>query len=207
MTRAFFFPYTRRFMEIAYRNSSRTWIILPIILYLLILRFSSVRAEVTHHVWLSVYSSVAEQSNPVTFGQESVTNHIFDTVASHYLLKQNLELGGSQVFMGVVASLYDLGIRSEMVRESILAKVRVVINILFDPQPIGGILSIRADLIPLYSGIGIGNRPIATESFASAVETLDSVYTQSQIVFLVRRLDQRSRNALKDFKKSLHKNL
>ncbi len=60
----------------------------------------------------------------------------------------------------------------------------ITLKVTYEPRPIGGILNIRVDLVPVFAGIGGASRPAATRSTAMAVETV----TQDAIQEIVNRL-------------------
>lgn len=47
------------------------------------------------------------------------------------------------------------------------------ITVRYEPRPIGGIVTVTADLIPAFSGIGVQSRPIDSKSTAAAVDALN----------------------------------
>lgn len=47
------------------------------------------------------------------------------------------------------------------------------VTVAYQPRPIGGILSIKVELVPLFCGIGSACRPIALREVSEAVDNLD----------------------------------
>jgi hypothetical protein len=72
---------------------------------------------------------------------------------------------------------------------SLLGATSLSVTISYDKQPIGGVLSIRADLIPLYSGVGVSSRPIVTETYASAVDGFSKAQVRAVVGELVEKID------------------
>lgn len=46
------------------------------------------------------------------------------------------------------------------------------ISVKFEPRPIGGILSVTADLIPAFTGVGVPARPLDSRTVTAAVDAL-----------------------------------
>jgi hypothetical protein len=70
---------------------------------------------------------------------------------------------------------------------SILSQNRIEVKVQYDPRPIGGILNIRLELMPIFSGIGITNRPIAVKVDAEAIDNL----TEDQLSTIIDHLSQK----------------
>ena len=47
------------------------------------------------------------------------------------------------------------------------------VSLKYDARPIGGILTIRVELVPVFSGIGAASRPTALKTITQAVDRLD----------------------------------
>ena len=74
----------------------------------------------------------------------------------------------------------DLSSNNNSIGQSTAVKVRVN----FEPRPIGGILSVTVDLVPLFSGVGVANRPLASKSIVQAVDEV----TPTSITLIVAGL-------------------
>jgi len=75
----------------------------------------------------------------------------------------------------------------------------------FEPQPIGGILTVRADLVPAYQGVGTATRPIASRITTQAVEDVSSDQIEEISQMLVAQLGEDfSKGAV--YKKNVEKN-
>jgi hypothetical protein len=47
------------------------------------------------------------------------------------------------------------------------------VTVRYDARPIGGILTVKSDLVPVFSGIGTACRPTVSNQFSEAVDNLD----------------------------------
>ena len=68
--------------------------------------------------------------------------------------------------------------------QHLLEEHAVRIYMQYDPRPIGGILTVRADLVPAFAGIGESARPIKTETVTQAVENM----TEEQVEGIAQSL-------------------
>ncbi|MDP4198737.1 MAG: hypothetical protein Q8922_02075 [Bacteroidota bacterium] len=75
-----------------------------------------------------------------------------------------LKQGQTISFNAPVAAL-----AARTITEQHIMQVRVA----YEPRPIGGILTIKVELVPLFSGIGSASRPIAYREISEAVDNLD----------------------------------
>ncbi len=82
----------------------------------------------------------------------------------------------------ISANLIAAGVHSLTQEHILQARVN------FERRPIGGILSIKVALVPLFSGVGSASRPIAAKSVTSAVENLDEQTLASIISELSHQL-------------------
>jgi hypothetical protein len=65
-------------------------------------------------------------------------------------------------------------------------KLNVVLN--YDGQPVGGILSVRVDLVPVFSGIGVSNRPLASKTYVAAVDQLENTNINEIVTELAKQI-------------------
>lgn len=56
---------------------------------------------------------------------------------------------------------------------SIVDQRSINVHVTYDPRPVGGILNIRVELVPLFAGIGSAVRPTISREFAQAVDDFD----------------------------------
>lgn len=56
---------------------------------------------------------------------------------------------------------------------NVLDRRSLAVKVTYDPRPIGGILSVRVDLVPVFNGIGGASRATATRATAISVDNLD----------------------------------
>jgi hypothetical protein len=64
----------------------------------------------------------------------------------------------------------------------------VNVHVSYDARPVGGILSIRVELVPIFGGIGAAVRPTATREFAQAVDDFDDDFIGQTITKLTNEL-------------------
>ena len=69
---------------------------------------------------------------------------------------------------------------------NVLNRRSITIKVSYDPRPIGGILNIRVDLVPVFNGIGGASRPVASRSFSQSIDNLD----QTVVDEIVTRLSE-----------------
>jgi hypothetical protein len=75
----------------------------------------------------------------------------------------------------------------------------------FEPQPMGGILTVRADLVAAYQGVGTATRPIASRETTQAVEGISSEEIEEISRMLVAQLgDDYSKGSI--YKQKMDKN-
>lgn len=56
---------------------------------------------------------------------------------------------------------------------NVLDRRSLTMKVSYDPRPIGGILTVRVDLVPVFNGIGGATRATATRTAAMSVDNLD----------------------------------
>ena len=59
------------------------------------------------------------------------------------------------------------------VEGSIVDQRSINVHVTYDARPVGGILNIRVELVPLFAGIGSAVRPTISREFAQAVDDFD----------------------------------
>jgi hypothetical protein len=64
------------------------------------------------------------------------------------------------------------------------------VTVHYDARPVGGILTIRADLVPAFSGIGCACRPTVSKVFSQAVDNLDDETIAATIKLLTAQVGQ-----------------
>ncbi|HET6401918.1 MAG TPA: hypothetical protein VFH95_11035 [Candidatus Kapabacteria bacterium] len=62
------------------------------------------------------------------------------------------------------------------------------VRVKYDARPVGGILNIRVELIPIFGGIGSAVRPTISREFAEAVNDFDDDFIGQTIVKLTDEL-------------------
>lgn len=75
-----------------------------------------------------------------------------------------LRAGSTVAFHTAVTSL-----ASHTITEQHVMQVKVA----YEPRPIGGILTVRVELVPVFAGIGSASRPIAVREISQAVDNFD----------------------------------
>ncbi len=64
----------------------------------------------------------------------------------------------------------------------------VNVHVTYDARPVGGILNIRVELVPVFGGIGAAVRPTISREFAQAVDDFDDDFISSTITKLTDEL-------------------
>jgi hypothetical protein len=62
------------------------------------------------------------------------------------------------------------------------------VSVKYDRRPLGGVLCIRVDIVPAFSGIGSSTRPIASRQFAQAVDDFDDHFVATTVTRLTNEL-------------------
>jgi hypothetical protein len=62
------------------------------------------------------------------------------------------------------------------------------VHVTYDARPVGGILNIRVELVPVFGGIGSAVRPTVSREFAQAVDDFDDDFIAQTIVKLTDEL-------------------
>ena len=73
-------------------------------------------------------------------------------------------------------------------KESIIEQHSVNVHVSYDARPIGGILNISVELVPVFGGIGSASRPVLRREFAEAVDNFDDDAVSETIGRLTREL-------------------
>jgi hypothetical protein len=73
-------------------------------------------------------------------------------------------------------------------KENITEQHSVNVRVSYDARPIGGILNIRVELVPVFGGIGSASRPVISREFAEAVDDFDDDAVSQTIGRLTREL-------------------
>jgi cytochrome bd-type quinol oxidase subunit 1 len=71
---------------------------------------------------------------------------------------------------------------------SALEQHSITVHVTYDARPVGGILNIRVDLVPVFGGIGSAVRPTISKEFAEAVENFDDDFISQTIMKLTNDL-------------------
>jgi hypothetical protein len=71
---------------------------------------------------------------------------------------------------------------------SALEQHSVNVHVTYDARPVGGILNIRVELVPVFGGIGSAVRPTISRQFAEAVEYFDDDFIAQTILKLTNDL-------------------
>ena len=71
---------------------------------------------------------------------------------------------------------------------SALEQHSITVHVTYDARPVGGILNIRVDLVPVFGGIGSAVRPTISKQFAEAVENFDDDFISQTIMQLTNAL-------------------
>ena len=74
--------------------------------------------------------------------------------------------------------------------QNIVEEHAVHIFVKYEPQAMGGILTVRADLVPAYQGVGSATRPIASRITTEAVDGLTSDQIEDISQMLVEQLGE-----------------
>jgi hypothetical protein len=98
-----------------------------------------------------------------------------DTVAN---VVANVMHGGTQNFCTTIAT----GSKSLTDQNTLNVSVK------YDPRPVGGILSIRVEVVPLFAGIGTPMRAIASRELAQAVDQFDEEMVTKTVQQLTNEL-------------------
>lgn len=64
------------------------------------------------------------------------------------------------------------------------------VSVRYDVRPVGGILTVRTDLVPVFSGIGTACRPSVTNQFSEAVDYLDDETIADAVSHLTDQLQK-----------------
>ncbi len=73
---------------------------------------------------------------------------------------------------------------------NIIDQHSVNVHISYDARPIGGILNVRVELLPVFSGIGSAVRPTISREFAEAVDNFDDEFIAQTILRLTKELSE-----------------
>jgi hypothetical protein len=71
---------------------------------------------------------------------------------------------------------------------SALEQHSINVHVTYDARPVGGILNVRVELVPVFGGIGSAVRPTISREFAEAVENFDDDYISETIMKLTNDL-------------------
>jgi len=64
----------------------------------------------------------------------------------------------------------------------------IQVKVEYEPVAIGGILTVQADLLPLFNGVGVQARPVSTKSVTQAVDKLSPQETEEILSHLIEDL-------------------
>lgn len=73
---------------------------------------------------------------------------------------------------------------------SLLDQYTIEVKVAYDPRPVGGILNIKVSLVPVFSGVGIANRPVASRAKARAVDHISDESISAIVSDLSKSLAQ-----------------
>src|SRR5579883_898684 len=101
--------------------------------------------------------------------REAVSNQLKDITsqAVNSKLAGNFESLVSGTTIGFSAPVAGLA------AHSITEQYSMNVNVHYEQRPIGGILTIKVELVPVFSGIGSASRPIAQREMSQAIDNLD----------------------------------
>ncbi len=71
---------------------------------------------------------------------------------------------------------------------SALEQHSINVHVTYDARPVGGILNIRVELVPVFGGIGSAVRPTVSREFAQAVDNFDDDFISETIMKLTNDL-------------------
>ncbi len=136
---------------------------------------------------------VSNSHSPLVSPNE-MTN-ISNAARSSQIISQTsilVEMALKAVTSSVVTSMSDIvsGNGKQFVTDlssnhnSIAQSTNVKVSVNYEARPIGGILSVTVDLVPLFSGVGVANRPLASKSITQAVDEV----TPKSITLIVAAL-------------------
>jgi hypothetical protein len=130
----------------------------------------------------------ASQVNAIT--RESVSNSTLEALTN--LPKTAVDLTASNLVnsLGTIANgeVVSFCLNLNVADRSVIKeqKLNVVIN--YDGQAIGGILTVKVDLVPVFSGVGVSNRPLASKTFVAAVDQLENTSINDIVTDLSKQI-------------------
>ncbi len=71
---------------------------------------------------------------------------------------------------------------------SLMLKKSVAVEANYEARPVGGILNVTVSLKPAFSGVGVRNRPISSESTSEVIEEVSTASIQAVIADLTTKL-------------------
>ena len=99
-------------------------------------------------------------------------------------LGESIEKLANGIMIGFSTPVSVLGARSITEQHTINVKAT------YEKRPIGGILTIKVEVVPVFSGIGSASRPIAIKELSQAVDNLDEDSLGSIISELSHKLGE-----------------
>jgi hypothetical protein len=73
---------------------------------------------------------------------------------------------------------------------SILDEQSVNVKVNYEVRPVGGILTVRASMVPTFRGVGVSTRPAISRSVAMAVDDLDEAMVQDLVRSLTAEINE-----------------
>jgi len=139
-----------------------------------------------------VANATTDKANPMSFeelasiSRGAVRQSIADnlTQAAEKLVADNVE-GRSDILRSGKAMDLNTTINSG---QTILEQHSVNVHVEFDARPIGGILNVRVQLVPVFGGIGSATRPVVSREFAEAVDNFDDDVLAQTVSKLTKEL-------------------
>jgi hypothetical protein len=133
-------------------------------------------------------SGVMSLEEIVSITNSSVREEIAEGLANISLQMINSKMDGTldRLILGSIVS-FSTPLTSAKAR-NIVEHHTMNVKVGYEPRPIGGILSVRVELVPVFCGIGTASRPIAIRDIAQAVDDFDQDVVNNTIEKLTKDL-------------------
>lgn len=120
------------------------------------------------------------------------TDAMRDRIAASIATATTNIVAGSSIDYAELAEKHVVRFTAAAGGESLPVIEQHLLNVVvkYDARPIGGILTVRVELVPAFGGIGTACRPIVSKQFSRAVDNLDDEAIASTIKELTTSLGQ-----------------
>ncbi|MEO6941003.1 MAG: hypothetical protein ABI444_12835 [Candidatus Kapaibacterium sp.] len=71
---------------------------------------------------------------------------------------------------------------------SVLEEHSMKVTVTYEPRPVGGIMNVRVELLPAFSGVGVVNHAVLSKSSAEAVDELNPLTVSLVVAKLTKEL-------------------